>query len=165
MDSFCEYSTNKASASLKGQRNFSMIRDLSYPSGMISLKPFMLCFRNVLLLHANNFMPSSGLQMPCACAYCTSFCCQKGQFTLGFALFDRTQMAERLHRDMRSQKESNKKLKPKGVWFLPFNPSTEPTVCWMYPKALHITGHSFMIPLSLIFLNGWYFTKHEHHGL
>jgi hypothetical protein len=22
-----------------------------------------------------------------------------------------------------------------------------------------------MIPLSLIFLNGWYFTKHEHHGL
>jgi hypothetical protein len=47
MHSFCKHSTNNISASLKGERSFSMIRDLRDPSRMISPKSFALCFKNV----------------------------------------------------------------------------------------------------------------------
>jgi hypothetical protein len=74
MDSFCEQSTNGASAELKGERSFPMIRDLSDPYGMISLKLFALCFRIVLLLHARDFVSTSGLRWRRAFIYCKMFC-------------------------------------------------------------------------------------------
>jgi hypothetical protein len=85
MYSFCEHSINGTSVSLNKERSFSMICDLSDPSRMISPKSFALCFRNVLLLYATDFVTTSELRRLRACIYCTTFCCYKVQFTLDSA--------------------------------------------------------------------------------
>jgi hypothetical protein len=82
--SFCEYFTNGINVLLKGERNFLMIRDLGDSYRMISPKPFTLCFRNVLLFHARDFVSTSDLRMLRACVYCTTFF-KKVQFTLDSA--------------------------------------------------------------------------------
>jgi hypothetical protein len=58
MHSFCEHSINGTSASLKGERSFSMIRDLGDSYRMISPRSFALRFTNVLLFHARDYMPT-----------------------------------------------------------------------------------------------------------
>jgi hypothetical protein len=61
MHSFCKHSINGINASLKGERSLSMIRDLDNLYRIISSKPFTLSFRNILLLRARDFVPTSGL--------------------------------------------------------------------------------------------------------
>jgi hypothetical protein len=87
MHSFCKHSINGTSASLKGERSFSMIRDLGDPYRMISSKSFALCFNNVLLLHARDFVPILDLRRLRACTYYMTFAVKKVQFTLDFAHF------------------------------------------------------------------------------
>jgi hypothetical protein len=83
--SFCGQSTNGTSTSLKGEWSFLIIRDLGDPYRIISSKPFALCFRNVLLLCARDFVPTSDLRRLHACIYCTMFSVKKVQFMLGSA--------------------------------------------------------------------------------
>jgi hypothetical protein len=49
----------------QGKTDFSMIRDLGDSCRMISPKPFVLCFRNAILLHAKGLVPASGLRRLC----------------------------------------------------------------------------------------------------
>jgi hypothetical protein len=56
-----------------GRTGLSMIRNLGDPGRMISPKPFALCFRNIILLQARDFMPISGLRKLRACISCTMF--------------------------------------------------------------------------------------------
>jgi hypothetical protein len=55
-----------------------------------------------------------------------------------------------LHPETRFRKKLNKQLRLKNTWFQSFDSWTESTVYLMYPKALHIIGHSYVIALCLI---------------
>jgi hypothetical protein len=61
MHLFYQHFTNGTSPSPKGEQTFSIIRDLDNPDRMMSLKSSALCFRNFLLFHAKDFMPTSDL--------------------------------------------------------------------------------------------------------
>jgi hypothetical protein len=94
---FSRQSTNDINFSLNAERSFSMICDLGNADRMISQKPFALCFGNVLLLSAREFMFISDLRGLRACVECMTFASKWVNLRWTAYTLDNNQNSNRLH--------------------------------------------------------------------